>query len=347
METLWFILLGGMLVGYALLDGIDFGVAVLFPCIARNEDERLAVRATIGHLWHAYEVWLIAFGGLLFLAFPRAYAGGFSGFYLAFMALLWCFIGRGLALEVRSHLDQPVWREACDILLPIASLLIAAFLGAALGNVLRGVAIDHEGRLFLPLWTNLLVGGNPAIFDWYTIVMALTCAAVFLLHGANYLAMKTADPLRQRAVRLAWRLHAVSAVLTTAAFALTPWVNRRLLDNFLAHPGTFALVGATAVALAAGFLFRYRRQYAAAFAASSAFILLAMVCAAFALYPNLLPSIPDPDCSLTIHNSAASTYSLTVGLAWFAIGITIAVLCQAYKEYLFAATLPGTVVFSY
>ena len=128
------------------------------------------MRATISHLWRAYEVWLIVLGALLFLAFPRLYAVSFSGFYLAFMILLWCLIGRGLSLEVRSHLGPPVWRVACDILFPIASFLIAFSLGTAAGNVVRGVPLDERGLLFLPLWTNLSLGAGPAIFDWYTLI---------------------------------------------------------------------------------------------------------------------------------------------------------------------------------
>ncbi len=155
MATVWFAVLVVMLAGYAVLDGFDFGVGMLFPFVARNEGERGAVRASIGHVWAANEVWLIAFGGLLFLAFPKVYAVSFSGFYLAFMILLWCMIGRGLSLEIRPHLDQQVWRTGCDILFPISSFLIAAVLGTAAGNVLRGVSIDEHGYLFLPLWVDL------------------------------------------------------------------------------------------------------------------------------------------------------------------------------------------------
>ena len=203
METVWFVIVALATAAYAATDGFDLGIGILFPLLGRNDVERAAVRATISHLWRAYEVWLIVLGALLFLAFPRLYAVSFSGFYLAFMILLWCLIGRGLALEIRSHLGQPVWRTACDILFPIASFLIAFALGTAAGNVVRGVPLDERGLLFLPLWTNLSLRGGPAIFDWYTLITGALAVAAFALHGANYVALKTTDELRQRARRMA------------------------------------------------------------------------------------------------------------------------------------------------
>src|SRR5512147_1895528 len=203
METVWFVIVALATAAYAATDGFDLGIGILFPLLGRNDGERATVRATISHLWRAYEVWLIVLGALLFLAFPRLYAVSFSGFYLAFMILLWCLIGRGLSLEVRSHLGSPVWRAACDILFPIASFLIAFALGAAAGNVVRGVPLDERGQLFLPLWTNLSLRSGPAIFDWYTLMTGAVAVAAFALHGANYVALKTTNELRQRARRMA------------------------------------------------------------------------------------------------------------------------------------------------
>ncbi len=204
METVWFVIVALATAAYAATDGFDLGIGILFPLLGRNDVERGTVRATISHLWRAYEVWLIVLGALLFMAFPRLYAVSFSGFYLAFMILLWCLIGRGLALEVRSHLGSPVWRAACDMLFPIASFLIAFALGTAAGNVVRGVPLlEERGQLFLPLWTNLSLQAGPAIFDWYTLLTGALAVAAFALHGANYVALKTTHELRQRARRMA------------------------------------------------------------------------------------------------------------------------------------------------
>ena len=323
METVWFIIVALATAAYAATDGFDLGIGVLFPLLGRNEAERATVRATISHLWRAYEVWLIVLGALLFMAFPRLYAVSFSGFYLAFMILLWCLIGRGLSLEIRSHLGQPVWRTACDILFPIASFLIAFSLGTAAGNVVRGVPLDERGQLFLPLWTNLSLQGGPAIFDWYTLIAGALAMAAFALHGANYVALKTTDRLRQRARRMALWSAIPTAALGLASFVLAPRINPGLLTNYEAHPGLYLIVALTAGAFIATVLLETFGRDRAAFGASGLLIVGAVAAIAVALYPNLLPATPDPRYSLTIHNASASPYGLRVALIWFVIGLVL------------------------
>jgi cytochrome d ubiquinol oxidase subunit II len=343
METVWFVLVALATAAYAVTDGFDLGIGVLFPLIGRNDVERGAVRATISHLWRAYEVWLIVLGVLLFLAFPRLYAVSFSGFYLAFMVLLWCLIGRGLALEVRSHLGQPVWRTACDILFPIASFLIAFSLGTAAGNVVRGVPLDERGLLFLPLWTNLSLRGGPAIFDWYTLITGALAVAAFALHGANYVALKTTDELRQRARRMALWSAIPTAALGLASFILAPVINPPLLSNYETHPGLYLVVALTAGAFIATVVLEAFGRDLAAFEASSLLIVGAIASIAIALYPNLLPARPDPRYSLTIHNASAAQYGLKVALIWFAIGLVLIGIYMLVTHRLFAGRVrPGS-----
>jgi cytochrome d ubiquinol oxidase subunit II len=323
METVWFVIVALATAAYAATDGFDLGIGILFPLLGRDDVERATVRATISHLWRAYEVWLIVLGALLFMAFPRLYAVSFSGFYLAFMILLWCLIGRGLSLEVRSHLGQPVWRAACDILFPIASFLIAFSLGTAAGNVVRGVPLDERGQLFLPLWTNLSLRGGPAIFDWYTLMTGALAVAAFALHGANYVALKTTDELRQRARRMALYSAIPTAGLGLASFVLAPRINPPLLTNYEAHPGLYLVVALTAGAFLAAVLLEAFGRDRAAFGASGLLIVGAVASIAVALYPNLLPAMPDPSYSLTIHNASASSYGLRVALIWFVIGLVL------------------------
>lgn len=342
METVWFLLIALMVAGYAVMDGYDLGVGILSPLIARNEAEQAALRATIGHVWGANEVWLIALGGLLFLAFPRAYAASFSGFYLAFMILLWCLIGRGLALEVRSRLADAVWRTACDILFPLASFLVALALGTAAGNVIRGVPLDAQGRMFLPLWTNLSLGGGPAIFDWYTLVVGFSAVAIFSLHGANYLVAKTDGSMQQRARQLAARAWWPAAVLVVLSLAAAPGVNPALLENYEAHPAAFLVVGLPLAALTATFLLRRSEREAAAFMASAVLIIGLVASAALGLYPDLLPATSNPGRSLTVHNAAADPYGLGVALVWFGIGLCLMVLYIVFTHRLFGGKVrPG------
>ncbi len=323
METAWFILVALATAAYAATDGFDLGIGILFPLLGRDDRERARVRATISHLWRAYEVWLIVLGALLFMAFPRLYAVSFSGFYLAFMILLWCLIGRGLSLEIRSHLGSPVWRTACDILFPIVSFLIAFALGAAAGNVVRGVPLDERGQLFLPLWTNLSLGAGPAIFDWYTLVTGALAVAAFSLHGANYVALKTTDELRQRARRMALYAALPTAILGVASFLLAPRINPVLLTNYGAHPSLYLIVVLTAGAFVATVLLMALGRDLGAFGASGLLIVGAVASIAVALYPNLLPATPDPRYSLTIDNASASPYGLKVALIWFMIGLAL------------------------
>lgn len=149
------------------------------------------VRATIGPVWTGNEVWLIGGSALLFLAFPKAYAAGFSGFYLALMILLWLLIGRGLAFELRGHVEHQLWRAGWDAIFSVSGLLLALLLGLLVGNVSRGVPLNAEGYFFLPLWTDSRPGVHPGMLDWFTLLSGLTMVLLLGLHGATYLAMKT------------------------------------------------------------------------------------------------------------------------------------------------------------
>ena len=158
-------------------------------------------------------MWLIAAGGLLFFAFPKAYAAGFSGFYLALIIVLWLLIARGLALELRSHLAHVLWRQFWDAAFAGASTLLAVVLGAAFGNLIRGMPFNQDGYFFMALWADFMTGPDPGILDWFTILTGVTSAAILAFHGANYLAMKTDGQLRGQARRAAWLTGLVVAVL--------------------------------------------------------------------------------------------------------------------------------------
>src|SRR5260370_27216400 len=149
---------------YAGLDGFHMGVGIVYLLAARTDAERRTLLGSIGPVWDGNEVWLIAGGGTLFFAFPGAYASGFSGFYLPLIMVLWLLIMRGTAVEFRNHIVSPVWTLFWDVVFAGASALLALFFGAALGNVLRGVPIDANGSFFLPLWTNLRIGPDPAFW---------------------------------------------------------------------------------------------------------------------------------------------------------------------------------------
>src|SRR5262245_48666927 len=173
MEAAWFAIVVGMLAVYTVLDGFDLGVGTLHRFVARTDQERRTVLAAIGPVWDGNEVWLIAAGGVLFMAFPRTYSTAFSGFYMALMIVLWLLILRGVAIEFRSHQENPLWREFWDTVFSIASALLAVVFGAALGNIVRGVPLDQNGLSGMPLFTNFLPGKDSGILDWYTTLVGL------------------------------------------------------------------------------------------------------------------------------------------------------------------------------
>src|SRR5579872_3255851 len=215
----WFLLVALMITAYVVLDGFDLGIGVLHLFLARTEEERRILIRTVGPVWDGNEVWLLAGGGTLYFAFPLLYASGFSGFYLPLMIVLWLLILRGIGIELRTHLDSPVWRGLLGGAFGIASLLLAVFYGAALGNVIRGVPLQADHYFFLPLWTDWNVSPQPGILDWYTVI-----AGVLTLHGANYAALKTSGDLNLRSRRAAALLWPVLVAATVVSLSATLYV---------------------------------------------------------------------------------------------------------------------------
>ncbi len=329
METFWFVAVAGMLTVYVVLDGFDFGAGIAYLWMARSDEERRTVLRAIGPVWNGNEVWLLASGGLIFFAFPKAYAAGFSGFYLALMLVLWLLMFRGLALELRAHFAHPLWHTFWDAAFAAASLLLAVVFGAALGNLLRGVPLNQEGYFFTPLWTTFTPGLAPGILDWFTVLMGVTGAVILTVHGAGYLAMKTVGELARRASELSRVGSYAMVVLLLGTLTAIQFVQPALRDNYAAHPTGYVLP--LAALLAMGALFFLRRD-GEAFAASSLLIAALLGSAAWGLYPNLLLATSDPAYSLTIRNASAGPYGLQVGLVWFSVGLTLVV---GYMVYLY------------
>ncbi len=166
MQTLWFMIVAVMVAAYVVLDGFDLGAGVIYLLIGRSSVERRMILRAIGPVWDGNEVWLLAAGGTLYFAFPQLYASSFSGFYLPLMMVLWLLMLRGIGIEFRAHMENPVWQGFFDVGFCASSSLLAIFLGAALGNVIRGVPLGPDGYFFEPLWTNFRVGaqsGHPRL----------------------------------------------------------------------------------------------------------------------------------------------------------------------------------------
>jgi cytochrome d ubiquinol oxidase subunit II len=325
LETLWFILVALMLTAYVVLDGFDLGAGVISPYVAKTHDERRLVLRTIGPVWDGNEVWLIAAGGALFFAFPLLYASGFSGFYLPLMIVLWLLMLRGVSVELRSHVRDPLWWSFFDFVFSAASTLLAVFYGAAIGNVVRGVPLGSDGYFFEPLWTNFRTGAETGILDWYTVLTGVLSLAALATHGAHYVALKAGGDINGRARRVARVAWAASVLLTVASLAATLYVRPQVLGNFSLHPWGWVIPFVVAGSLAGMPYFGAKGRDRAAFLCSSAYLAAMLGGAAFATYPNLLPASTDAAFSLTIYNAKTGAYSLSIGLVWWLIGITLAV----------------------
>jgi cytochrome d ubiquinol oxidase subunit II len=325
METFWFLLLAFMLTAYAVLDGFDLGAGSIQHLVAKDHDERRLVLRTIGPVWDGNEVWLVAAAGAIFFAFPLLYASSFSGFYLSLMMVLWLLILRGIGVELRSHVKDPLWWSFCDFIFSAASLLLAFFFGVAIGNVIRGVPLGPDGYFFEPLWTDFRVGPNPGILDWYTLLTGVLAFVTLTVHGAHYVALKTVSEVHLRARRVAAMGWIALVALTAVSLIATLYIRPRYLDNYRLHPWGWIIPVVVAAALISMRLFQSKGRDVAAFLSSAAYITAMLGGAAFAMYPYLLPASTNPSYSLTIHNTKSGAYSLTVGLVWWLIGIALAI----------------------
>ncbi len=332
METLWFILVALMLTAYVVLDGFDLGAGIINLFVARNHDERRLILRAIGPVWDGNEVWLLAAGGALFFAFPLLYASSFSGFYLPLMMVLWLLMLRGVGIELRSHVSDPLWWSFFDFVFSGSSLLLAIFFGAAIGNVVRGVPLTSDGYFFEALWTNFRVGNNPGILDWYTVLTGLLAMVTLAIHGAHYIALKTEGSINSRARRVAKLGWFALVLLTVLSLIATLYVRPQVTDNFRLRPwGWIIPLVVLASLVAMPILLRMGRDLTA-FLSSTAYIVAMLGGAAFATYPYLLPATTNPSYGLTIYNAKTGAYSLSVGLIWWAIGIALAI---AYFAFLY------------
>lgn len=335
LPTLWFILVLFMITMYVLLDGFDLGVGIIHLFVARTDIERKTVLRAIGPVWDGNEVWLIAAGGTLFFSFPLLYASSFSGFYLPLIIVLWLLMLRGVAIELRNHIKNPVWSAVWDGTFFLGSALLTIFYGAAVANVVRGVPLDAHGFFFEALWTDFNPRNvQPGILDWYTILIGLLACAALTTHGANYLAVKTLGTLNTRArrfSRVAWLATVVLTVLgTIATFAVQPAMGA----GYAARPWAYIFPLIALGGLGATAYFQRQGRDLEALFASGAYLAGMLTSAAAGLYPMVLPAVISPN-SLTIQNASASQYGQTVGLVWWVIGMALAAVYFIFIYRLF------------
>ena len=326
LNTTWFVLYVVIIGGYVILDGFDLGVGILGPFIAKDDREKRILLNSIGPVWDGNEVWLVLAGGALFAAFPIVYASLFSGFYLAMMLVLLVLILRTVAIEFRSKRESTLWRATWDWFFFGSSLGITVLLGVALGNVIRGVAIDQSGNMDVSL-IDLL---NP-----YSLALGVTAVVMLSLHGGIFLTQKVEDDLLDRVKHLVPRLMVVFFVIMTGLIVWTLTLDQEIADNYRNRLwiGIFPVLALLA-ALAAWRQIHHER-YLTAFIASATMIALLMGTVAAGLYPVMLPSSINPDYDLTVTNAASAENTLTVMFVIALIGMPFVLLYTAGVYYFF------------
>jgi cytochrome bd ubiquinol oxidase subunit II len=316
--TVWFCLIAVLWVGYFVLEGFDFGVGALLPVLGRDNTDRRILINTIGPLWDGNEVWVIVAGGATFAAFPEWYATLFSGFYLPLLLILLALIFRGVAFEYRGKKSDPTWQRRWDAAIVVGSVVPALLWGVAFANIVRGVQIDRAHEY---------VGGFWALLNPYALLGGLTTLALFITHGAIFLALKTSGDIRQRANRVASQMGLATAVLAVAFLGWTLGI------RFNAAAAVTASI--TALAFVAGLVANQLRREGWAFFGTAAAIALAVVTLFLTLYPNVMPSTIDPAYSLTVHNASSTALTLKI-MTWVAVIFTpIVLLYQGWTYWVF------------
>ena len=326
LNTIWFILIGVLIIGYAILDGFDLGVGVLHLFTKDEQERRININA-IGPVWDGNEVWLITGGGALFAAFPIVYATVFSAFYLALMLVLFALIFRAVSLEFRGKVDSPKWRRAWDWAFGLGSLLPAVLFGVAIGNILRGIPIDSTGTFTGNFFTLL----NP-----YSILVGVMSLVLFTMHGAIYMTMKSEDEQKMRMKKLASALWIGFVVLYTLISIYSIFEAEFLFEGILSNV-LFWIV--FIVLLAAVFTIPVMvkaEKFGRAFLASSVTIGCMIGLMAISLYDRFVPSSIDLAYSLTIYNASSTQRTLftmliiaIIGMP-FVIGYTI-IIYRVFK----------------
>jgi len=320
--TWWFLVVGGVFSGYAILDGFDLGAGAWHLFLKKEESRRIALNA-VGPVWDGNEVWLVIGGGALFAGFPEVYATVFSAMYIPFMLFLTFLIFRAISIEFRSKEPMRWWRQTWDVSYSIASIMLAFLLGVVLGNILQGMPLDTDHE-FAGNWVEFI---NP-----YAIMVGLTTLTLFMTHGAIYLIMKTEGRLYAKMSILAKRGLIFFVVIFTITTIYTLLYIPHLSDRFGSEEAFFVVPLLAMLSIANIPRLLNKKQYGNAFIFSSITVSLLLIMVAIELFPVMVIATNDAANSLTIYNASSSTKALEIMLIIAAIG---APLVAAYTAFVF------------
>ena len=322
LQVIWFLLVGILVIGYAILDGFDLGVG-FWHLFAKKKGERSAFIESIEPFWDGNEVWLLTGGGALFAAFPPVYATAFSGFYLAMMLVLLGLIFRAVAIEFRNKVDSPGWTKAWDFAFAIGSILPSILYGVAIGNILRGLELSAVGDY---------AGGFLALLNPFALVCGLVGLSMFALHGALYISMKLDGDIASEARAWAGKVWYVFLLLFMVAVG---YGIKNCIYGIRIIP--MALVMLALISNSVVFMLNKTGKSKAAFLASCGTIALVMLSVAAALFPMMVPCKNNPEWSLTVYNSSSSHLTLVSMLVIALIGMPIVLGYTWFIHHVFKA----------
>ena len=335
--TVWFILVAVLWIGYFVLDGFDLGVGMLLPIIGKSDVDRRVMVNTIGPIWDGNEVWLLTAGGATFAAFPLWYATMFSGYYLALFLILLALILRGVAFEYRGKKNDVKWRRNWDAAIVVGSVLPALLFGVAFGNIVGGSPIDSISNNAADAGTFNYVGNFFDLLNPFSLVVGLMTLTVFATHGAIFLALKTAGPVRQAARAAALKIGILAAVFAVVALLWAQTFSERVAV-------TLPLVLIAAVLWLGGLAATMRQRDGWAFILSAATIVFAVAALFLGLYPNVMPSNIDPAFNLTVFNASSQSYTLTVMTIVALIMTPLVLLYQGWTYWVFRKRLTSEMI---
>ena len=325
-ETIWFVLWGLLWAVYFVLDGFDFGLGILMPALAKNDDERRIMYNAAGPYWDGNEVWLITAGGVTFAAFPKAYAVMFSALYAPLLVLLFALIFRAVSYEFRNKIDDPRWRKGWDTCQFLGNFLPALLLGVAFANLFIGIPVDGDG---------VYHGNLLKLLNLYGLAGGIFFVFIFAMHGSLWLALKTDGSLRERGIATAKVLWPVVVILAILFLAMTAKYTN-LYDNYCAHPSLLLLPIVAVAALIVARAMLAGDNLVGAWICSAVFIIMVTFFGVVGMFPGIIISSIDPAFSITAFNGASSAMTLKIMLGVTCVFIPIVILYQAWVYYTFS-----------
>ncbi len=313
--TLWFLIVGALFSGYAILDGFDLGAGAWHLFFKKEESRRIALNA-VGPVWDGNEVWLVIGGGALFAGFPEAYATLFSAMYIPFMLFLAFLIFRAVSIEFRGKEPMKWWKKTWDISYSISSAMLAFLLGVVLGNVLVGINMN-DNYIFKGHWLEFL---NP-----YSLLVGLTTLSLFMVHGAIYLTMKTEGRLFEKIARLLRRSIVGFVILFVIITIISISSYPHLTDRFTETPVLFVVPLLAFLSIANVPRLASKGKFLKSFIFSSLSLSFLLILVAIELFPVIILNNADIETSMTIYDAASSDKSLGIMLTITAIGLPLVI----------------------